>query len=44
VSPIDVCLARLKVWHKDMPIVMGEVPIGFERDDFYGPDGIRVIE
>ena len=44
VSPIDVYLAWLKVWHKDMPIVMGVVPAGFERDDFRGVDGIRVIE
>jgi hypothetical protein len=44
VSPIGVYLTWLKVWHKDMPIVMGAVPIGFERDDFCGLDGIRIIE
>jgi hypothetical protein len=42
--PIGVHLTRLQVWHKGMPIVIGTVLIGVERDDRCRPDGIRVIE
>src|SRR6266542_3712367 len=44
VGPVGIHLARLEVWHKDMPVVIGAVLIGFERDNPCGLDGIRVIE
>jgi hypothetical protein len=32
------------VRHKDVPVVVGAVFIGFERDNLCGLDGVRVIE
>src|SRR4029450_7186603 len=44
VRPIGVHLARLKVRHKDMPVVMRTMFIGIERDDPCRLGGILVIE
>ena len=44
VRPVGIHLARLKVRHKDMPVVIGAVLLGIERDDPCGLRGILVIE
>jgi len=44
VRSIGVYLTRPQVRHKDVPVVIGAVLIGFERDDRCRLDGIHVIE
>ena len=44
VRPVGVHLARPKVRHKDMPVVIRAMFIGVERDDPCGLRGILVIE
>jgi hypothetical protein len=43
-SPVSIHLARLKVRDEDMPVVIGAMFIGLERDDPCGRGGILAIE
>src|SRR5262249_53875797 len=43
-SPVSIHLAQLYVGDEGMPVVIGAMPVGLQRNDPCGPGGILVIE